>query len=185
LERSLPFCQKVPYYLPWIASALGYAYAFSGRVAEALPLQAQALHQSTSMGAMQWEARWAGWLGETYLLAGRWEDAMQCSQRALDLSRDRKERGNEAWALRLHGEIASHQTEVATAEAHYNAALAIAVELAMRPLQAHCSYGLARLYRVARRQVAPERLRTAIALYSGMNMQFWMQKAQTEMDQLG
>lgn len=48
LERALPLCQSVPYYFPWIASALGYAYALSGRVAEALPIQEQAVQQAAS-----------------------------------------------------------------------------------------------------------------------------------------
>ena len=88
-------------------------------------------------------------LGEAYLLADQLEDARACADRALTLARERGERGYEAWALRLLGEIASHhdRPDVATAEAHYGAAMALASELEMRPLVAHCHLGLGRLYR--------------------------------------
>src|SRR6266700_3122254 len=64
-------------------------------------------------------------LGETYLLANQVENAGACADRAVMLARGRGERGNEAWALRLLGEIASHHArpDVATAAAHYDAAM--------------------------------------------------------------
>ncbi len=107
LERGLPLCQSVPYYSPWIPSALGYAYALSGRFAEALPIQEQAVQQAASMGSTQWQSCWVGWLGEAYLLAGRVNEAVEHAQRALGASRERKERGYQAYALRLLGEIHS------------------------------------------------------------------------------
>ena len=63
-------------------------------------------------------------LGEACLLADRLEEALAAASRALTLARDRGERGHEAWALRLLGEIAAHpgRPDVATAEAHYGAA---------------------------------------------------------------
>jgi class 3 adenylate cyclase len=60
------------------------------------------------------------------------------------LPRERGERGHEARALRFLCEMASHQSrpDVATAEVHYIAAWALASELGMRPLAAHCHLGL-------------------------------------------
>ena len=51
-----------------------------------------------------------------------------------------KERGYEAHALRFLGEVAAQRQppQVAQAEAYYRQALALAEELGMRPLQAHC-----------------------------------------------
>ncbi len=62
-------------------------------------------------------------------------DTHQKVERAIDL---RLERGNEAWALRLLGDIASHhdRPDVTTAAAHYGAAMTLASELDMRPLVA-------------------------------------------------
>ena len=48
-------------------------------------------------------------LGEAYLLAGHLEEAQALAERALVLAREHQERGNEAYALRLRGEIAAHR----------------------------------------------------------------------------
>jgi tetratricopeptide (TPR) repeat protein len=86
------------------------------------------------------------YLSEAYLLAGRIDDAIHFAERALDLSRNHKERGHRAWALRLLGEIAlrSDPPDVETAGGHYRQALALAEELGMRPLLAHCQRAIAR-----------------------------------------
>src|SRR4051812_22273312 len=47
------------------------------------------------------------YFGEAYLMANRMENATQCADQAIDLSRKHKERGHEAWAVRLEAEIAS------------------------------------------------------------------------------
>jgi hypothetical protein len=120
-------------------------------------------------------------LGEAYLLAGQAEDARACADRAVMLTRERGERGHEAWALRLLGEIASHHDHpnVATAEAHYGATMTLATELGMRPLVAHCHLGLGKLYqRTGDRAKAHEHLTTATTMYRDMNMGFWLEKAE-------
>ena len=55
----------------------------------------------------------------------------------------------EAWALRLLGEIAAQAgpPDLESAQARYGQALALADELGMRPLVAHCHLGLGKLYR--------------------------------------
>ena len=111
LERCLDLCRVYnnPFWFPETASALGCAYALSGRVAEALPLLEQAEQRGAAMGTMGGQSLRVGYVSEAYLLAGRMQEAVQLAGRALDLSRDHKERGHEAWALRLLGEIAAHQ----------------------------------------------------------------------------
>jgi tetratricopeptide (TPR) repeat protein len=51
LERSLEPHQlwDLPLQFPWIASQLGYAYALSGRIVEALPLLERAVEQGSSL----------------------------------------------------------------------------------------------------------------------------------------
>ena len=64
---------------------------------------------------------------------------------------------------------------VEPAEAHYRQALALAEELGMRPLQAHCHRGLGTLYaRTGQREQARTELSTAIELYRAMDMTFWL-----------
>ena len=95
-----------------------------------------------------------------------------------------QERGNEAYALRLLGEIAAHRAppDVDEAAAHYRQALALAEELGMRPLQAHCHLGLGILYqRVGKREPARAALSTAIELLRAMEMTFWLPRAEAEL----
>ena len=104
-----------------------------------------------------------------------------CAERAVRLARERGERGYAAWALRLLGDIASYQDcpDVATAEAHYSAATALASELGMRPLLAHCHYGLGILYnRIGCPEQARTELSAAIELYRAMEMTFWLERAE-------
>jgi hypothetical protein len=95
------------------------------------------------------------------------------------LARGRGERGYEAWAVRLLGEITSHHArpDVATAAAHYGAALSLASELEMRPLVAHCHSGLSLLYRrTADAERARKHLAIATAMYGEMGMTYWLEK---------
>jgi len=130
---------------------------------------------------------WTAYLSETYLLTGQIAKASTLAEQALALSRDRKERGYQAWALRLCGEIASQSEppEIESAEAHYCQALALTEELGMRPLQAYCHHGLGTLYSQAGR-AAPARaaLSTAIEMYRAMDMTFWLPAAEAALAQV-
>jgi tetratricopeptide (TPR) repeat protein len=114
-------------------------------------------------------------------MAGRIEEAMQHAARALEISQAQQERGYEAHALRLLGEIAAHpdSPDAEQAEARYRQALALAEELGMRPLVAHCHLGLGTLYRKSgRSEQARAELATAIDLYRAMEMTFWLTRAE-------
>ena len=57
----------------------------------------------------------------------------------------------------------------------YHKALALAEELGMRPLQAHCHLGLGTVYAGARqRQQAHAELSGPIDLYRALDMTFWL-----------
>jgi tetratricopeptide (TPR) repeat protein len=183
-EHGLTLCQTwdLPLWLATTSSRLGYAYALSGRAAEALPLLERAAHRSPSTGTVGLSLV-IRFLGEALVLAGRVDDARPLARDALARSRDHRERGYEAWALRLLGEIAKHSDSLDTeaGEGHYRQAMALATELGMRPLVAHCHFGLGTLYRRAGVGVkAQEHLRTAATMYREMDMHFWLQKAEAE-----
>jgi tetratricopeptide (TPR) repeat protein len=183
LERGLHLCQEanIRDLLPRSASALGAAYALSGRLAEALPLLEQGVEQATSTGIMGLSARWFASLGEAYLLAGRQADALAMTERALALARTYKERGNEAYALHILGVVHAHgdPSDVEGAERHYRQALALAEQLGMRPLQAHCHLGLGTLYAsIAQRPQARAALSTATEMYRAMDMTLWLPQAE-------
>jgi tetratricopeptide (TPR) repeat protein len=165
---------------PGAAALLGLAYALAGRLGEALPLLEAAVEQDTAKGLMRSHALTVAWLGEAYLLAARIEEAAVLAERALRLSRVHKELGHEAWVLRLLGEIAFRRNPAqgAEAEEHYRRALALAEELGMRPLVAHCHLGLGTLYqRTERRHEAREHLMLAATMYREMAMVFWLEQA--------
>jgi tetratricopeptide (TPR) repeat protein len=186
LEPAYAHCRAVdiPLYLPAIMASLGLAYVLSGRVTEALHLLDQVvLHDETGGGGSPLMAE----LGEAYLLAGRPETAVQFAERAMVLSLNRKERGNQAWALWLLGEIAAQRQtlDAEQIESHYRQALILAEELGMRPLQAHCHAGLGTLYTTTgRREQARTELAAAIALYRAMAMTFWLPQTEAALVQV-
>jgi tetratricopeptide (TPR) repeat protein len=93
----------------------------------------------------------------------------------------------EGQLLRLLGDIAAHpdRFEADTAEAHYRQALALADELGLRPLLAHCYLGLGALYRRAgTRQQAREHLTTAATMFGEMDMRYWQERAEAESKEL-
>jgi class 3 adenylate cyclase/tetratricopeptide (TPR) repeat protein len=189
LERSLALRQATnfPHVFSEAAAPLGYAYALSGRVAEALPLLEQAVEHSTARNALYRWALLVVWLSEAYLLADRLHDALPTAQRALDHARAHKERGHQAYALRLLGDIAVHPDppDVTQAEIHYQQALILAKELHMRPLQAHCHRGLGTLYGlIGRSEHARAELSRAIDMYREMAMTFWLPQAEAALMQV-
>jgi class 3 adenylate cyclase/tetratricopeptide (TPR) repeat protein len=189
LERGLGLCEggDRPIWYPALASALGYAYALSERVTEALPLLEKAVELDLSMGVVGGSGLLLTWQSEAHLFVGRTDHAVQILGRALRLSREHRERGDEAWALRLLGTIASHHDPPAVeeAEAAYGQALALANALAMRPLQAHCHLGLGELYaKSGRHTEARAELSAAIALYRTMEMTFWLPQAEAALAQV-
>jgi tetratricopeptide (TPR) repeat protein len=127
-------------------------------------------------------------LGEAQLLAGRLEEAHTLAERVLAHARAHGERGHEAYALRLLGDIAARREppQSESSETHYRQALALAEELGMRPLQAHCYLGLGTLYvQTGRPELARAALNAAIALYRDMEMIFWLPQAEAALAQVG
>ena len=154
---------------------------------DGLPLLYQALKAMETLGVGAYQSLLLVRLGEACLLAHQFEEALAIGDRALQVSRERSERGYEAWVLRFLGEVASHHDplELMTAEGHYRQALALADELSMRPLVAHCHFGLGKLYRRAGDGVKTrEYLITSAGMYREMDMGFWLAHTEAEMREL-
>ena len=180
LERAVSLCQDTYFrcYCPVVAAALSAAYTLGGRIANAVPLCTQVLEQitATEMPVFE-EVLCRLFLGETQVLAGPLEEAHAFTERTLALSRERQERGHQAYALRLLGDIAARRAppEVAQAEAFYYQALTLADELGMRPLQGHCHRSLGTLYaKINQAERARTALANAIDVYRSMEMTFWL-----------
>jgi class 3 adenylate cyclase/tetratricopeptide (TPR) repeat protein len=189
LERAVGICQDadLPLWWPRMAAALGAAYTLAGRVTDAVPLLTQAMEQTTAMETVVSQALCHLSLGKAQALAGRLEEAHALAERALALTRERQERGDQAYALRLLGEIAARHEPPESEQAgdYYRQALALANELGMRPLQAHCHLGLGTLYAaIGQREQARTVLYAAIALYRDMDMTFWLPQAEAALGQV-
>jgi tetratricopeptide (TPR) repeat protein len=71
-------------------------------------------------------------LGEARVLANRLADALGCAGRALTFARESGQRGDEARALCLLGNVTARRNRLDHAERHYREALALAEERGMR-----------------------------------------------------
>jgi tetratricopeptide (TPR) repeat protein len=170
-----------------IVAGLGYAHALQGNLAEGRALLEEAIREHIRTGALQNRSLRVAWLSEVCRLAGHCDEAWQHARQALDLARQLKERGNEALALYQLGAVHAHADppDAAPAETHYQQALALAEELGMRPLVAHCHHGLGRLYhQTGRGEQARAALTAAIDLYRAMDMTFWLPQAEAALAQV-
>jgi tetratricopeptide (TPR) repeat protein len=189
LERAVGLCQEadLPLWFPLRAAALGAVYTLSGRVTDAVPLLTQAMEQSTAREMVAYQVLCRLPLSEAQLRAGHLAEAQALAERALALAREHQERGHQASALRLLGEIAAHRDPLASGQASddYGQALTLAEELGMRPLQAHCHLGLGTLNaKTGQQELARTELSTAIELYRAMEMPFWLPQAEAALAQV-
>ena len=177
----------LPLLLPRLAEALRLAYGLEGRVAAGLVLVEHGVEQQVAIGRLRNLAPSIACLSEAYLLADRLEDARQRAELAVDLARQYTQRGHQAWALWLLGESTARQvsSEVEPAARHYRQALALAEELGMRLLQAHCHRGLDIFYaKLGQQEQARTELAATIALYRTMEMTFWLPQAEVALVQV-
>jgi tetratricopeptide (TPR) repeat protein len=159
----------------------------AGRVADAVPLLTQAMEQTIGMKMVFFEARCRLPLGEAQMLADHLAEAHALADEALALACEHQERGHEAYALRLLGEIAAQRQppDAEAAVAAYHQAMTLADELGMRPLQAHCHRGLGTLYTITgQREQARTALSTAIEMYQSMDMTFWLPPTEAALAQV-
>jgi tetratricopeptide (TPR) repeat protein len=188
LERAVALSHEwsIAYLTPIAMAALGRAYARSGRVEEGVSWLQRALAGYASSGIGYLRSMSTTQLGEALLLAGRVGEARDVGTRAMVLASERGERGHEAWAHHLLGETASHGDcpDVAAAEAHYATSTALASELGMRPLVAHCRFSFGKLHGRAGDRRATENLTTAMRLFHEMGIRFWFEKAEAKMQAL-
>jgi tetratricopeptide (TPR) repeat protein len=150
LEQAMGSCQEAdrPNFFSVVAATLGAAYTLDGRVADAVPLLTQAMAQSTARETVVLQALCGLSLGEAQMQTSRLEEAQVLAEQTLVHVRAHQERGNEAYALRLLGDIAARREPLESDQAgeYYRQAIALAGELGMRPLVAHCHLGLGTLY---------------------------------------
>ena len=191
LERGLDICRSANLQTAGfhgVASFLGETYVLAGRPHDAIPLLQRVTDQSLGLGMVADFFLAAVPLGNAYMITERHDDALRVAAQAADLSRKHDFRANHAWALRLLGMIHADQSHGDEAEARgfFLEGLALAQELGMRPLQAHCHLGLGKLYRrTGHPDEARAELATAIGMLREMGMMFWLPEAEGELAEAG
>jgi tetratricopeptide (TPR) repeat protein len=185
LEQELAICEagNLPGWYPPVASLLGAAYALSGKVRDGIALLEHAVDRAVAFGIRTDHSLHLTRLGKAYLLDSRLDDAERAASEALELAGQRSERGVQAWALKLQGDIVARKDAAADrAPDRYREALELAETLEMRPLQAHCHAGLGQCHRHSgNRTAAREHLTRAVALFEAMDMATWAAGARAEL----
>jgi class 3 adenylate cyclase/tetratricopeptide (TPR) repeat protein len=189
LEDALAICENkhIPIYVPLVAPRLGYAYVHAGRLAEGLRLLEQSIDDSAAVGRAGFLALNMAWLSEAYLMTGRIDEATSLAERAFDLSKQHKERGHGALALKLGADIARRRVpaDIEQVEARYREALMLAEDMGMRPLQAHCHRGLAKVHAAAgAHDRARAEFNAALELYRTMAMISWQTRTEKSLSQI-
>jgi tetratricopeptide (TPR) repeat protein len=126
-------------------------------------------------------------LGDAYGRAGRIDEAVSRGQRALDLARQLRQRGDEARTLYLLGNIHGYGDSANPnhARAAYQEALALAHELGMRPLEAQCHLALGELAaKMGDKQRARDHLSVAVRMFREMGIQTWPEQAESALKAL-
>jgi len=186
LEQGLVIARlaEIPFLVPFVTGPLGAAYTLDGQLERAVALLEQTIEQAVSMRLQANHALRLAWLGRAQLLAGRRETAFDLARRAVNLAEERRERGQQAHAQWLLGDIAANAegSGIPAAQAAYRESLGLAEALGMRPLVAHCRLGLGRLERRAGSLgEAREHLTAATTMFREMDMRVWLEKAEMEM----
>jgi class 3 adenylate cyclase/tetratricopeptide (TPR) repeat protein len=176
LERCVDLCRTygLPVIMPAAMASLAVTLGHEGRPAEAIALSDEVARMGVSRRFHT--ERILVSLGTTSVLADR-ADAEARAREALEASQRHGARASEAHGHHLLGVIAMHgdPVDAAIVDTRYRAALALAEQLGMRPLIAHCHLGLGTLYRrSAKPEPAREHLATAARMYRDMGMTYWL-----------
>jgi len=193
LPRAIPQLEEAfeltrvyeyPVWFPNTASSLGYAYFLAGRHAEGLSLMEQAVERAGLLAQAFVHALRLVFLADSLRQLGRREAAHERAVEALEVARTHQEAGSVAYALRTLGDVhADDDSE--RARSCFEEAAEMATQLGMRPLVAHCQFGLGELSK--RRgdfAAAGETLRTAVALYGDLDMESWRQRAESALSSI-
>jgi class 3 adenylate cyclase/tetratricopeptide (TPR) repeat protein len=186
LELTADLCRTWDLHMlmPMTAAVRGLAYALQGQIRRALPILEESeshngdiriYHSSTAAIA----------LATGYLLAGRLDAAAETATEIADRATACGHRASEARALELLGGIHDHREprDEVRSEDYYRRALALAEEMGMVPLVAHCHHGLGRLYRrCGAQRTAEEHRDKADRMYRDLGMRFWLEQARTSDD---
>jgi len=185
LERSLRLCEEWHMGLLYslLAGGLGYAYAITGQVEKGVSMMQRAVQQRESLRGVYPGAQGAyvlTRLADGLILARRFGDAAAFADRAANLARAYDNRIDEAWALRLYGDLAAQQDplDAENVQSLYDRSRKIAAAHEMAPFVAHCNLRIGKLHSRTHEHVKSRTaLRRARNVFAGLDMPFWARQA--------
>jgi tetratricopeptide (TPR) repeat protein len=193
-ERALELCdhavsvcqaRNVPVWLAQSLSLRGLMRAWLGRTDEALGELERGAGLFEQFGIESHRAMFLSRWSEGLLLAGRVEQARALARQALDLAQRLGEKGNEAQAYVLLGDIAGAGAEPREALGLFRTALGACEGLGMRPAAARCHLGLGTIHRrEGEAEPAQWHLDAAARMFGEMRMRFWQERAEAERREL-
>jgi tetratricopeptide (TPR) repeat protein len=125
-------------------------------------------------------------LGEGALAVSDTAAARAAAERAMALALAHGERAHEAMAWRLVADVAASSGDFEAARQGYEQALALADELALRPLIARIHFDIGRLQRrLGHLADAEDHLARAVVQFADMGMRSWLERSQPELKALG
>jgi class 3 adenylate cyclase/tetratricopeptide (TPR) repeat protein len=175
---------QTPSLLPWAVASSAWALAQIGETSEALSRvrEAEELLERQAAREIGQHRSWAYTvLGRACLRLRRLDEARSLGHRAVESSR--RHPGFAAHARHLLGDVMTHPDwlDAENGARHYRQALALAELRGMRPLVAHCHFGLGKLYRrIGKLEEARENLTVATTMYREMEMDFWLQQSRDD-----
>jgi class 3 adenylate cyclase/tetratricopeptide (TPR) repeat protein len=175
---NIPRTLDVAVLLPWAVAASAWALAQIGEASEALNrvregeqlLERQAARGIAGHRAWAYQA-----LGRACMTLGRLDQAQRLALQSVESAQ--RQSGFAAHALHLLGDLATKpsQFDAGIGATHYRQALSLAEQHGMRPLVAHCHFGMGQLYRRnGEPEGAREHLEKATAMYRDMHMDSWL-----------
>jgi tetratricopeptide (TPR) repeat protein len=168
-----------------VAGYLGRAYTLSNQAARAIEILNEAVAAAAAMELMVDQAMRLAHLGEAYLQIGEVEQATRVADLALQTSLDYYQHGARAWTQWLLGEINMRADNLEAADGHYRKAMAMASELGMAPLVAHCHFGLGKRHgRASKNDQSREHLVAAAGLYRTLEMPSWIRAIEVTLQRL-
>jgi tetratricopeptide (TPR) repeat protein len=182
-ERSLTIAreQEIRIHVILQSARLGIAYGLTGRHREAINLLEDASAAEESTRFLTNRAKTLTALGYEYLAVRETGRARDAADRALQFTRERSARGDEADALALLGEICLTEApeSVDLAETTLMGSLTIAQEIGLKPLMARLQLCLAHL-EIARKnnEGAGRRLSEAAQMCRDLGLQRWLRESE-------
>jgi tetratricopeptide (TPR) repeat protein len=161
----------------FVASSLGHAYILSERPDDALPIIEEAVKPKNLDSSIISSVYPLTALSEALRLNGKLVKAFETAEEALRIFRQTEERCFGAWTLLVMAKIQSDNGSENSEQAKQTCyqAKELAEKLKMRPLLAHCSLELGKIYaKNGETEKAHVELKQAIALFRSLDMKFWL-----------